>query len=78
MISYGFLCFTAWLLYANYSVAALFNVMVASRSCGNICFDQNYRPGKITLQDSVFIIKYLVAASLDNITCAVFLALIAV
>ena len=47
----------------NNSVAALFNMLAASRSCGNICFDQNYQPGKITLQDSVLIIKYLVAVS---------------
>ena len=31
---------------------------------GNICcFDQNYQPGKIALQDSVLIIKYLIAVS---------------
>ena len=46
----------------NNSVTALFNMLAASRSCGNTCcFDQNYQPGKITLQDSVLIIKYLVA-----------------
>ena len=38
-------------------------MLAASRSCGNICFDQNYQPDKITLQDSVLIIKYLVAVS---------------
>ena len=47
----------------NNSVAALFNTLAASRSCENTCFDQNYLPGKITLQDSVLIIKYLVAVS---------------
>ena len=32
---------------------------------GNIlCFDQNYQPGKITLQVSGLIIKYLVAVFL--------------
>ena len=37
-------------------------------------FNQNYLPGKITVQDSVFIIKYLVAVYLlGNVTCAVFL-----
>ena len=46
----------------NNSVAALFNMLAANRSCGNICFDQNYQPGKIT-SDSVLIIKYLVAVS---------------
>ena len=46
------------------SVAELFNMLATSRSCGNIrCFDQNYQPGKITLQVSVLIIKYLVAMS---------------
>ena len=47
----------------NNSVAALLNMLAARRSCGNICFDQNYQPGKVTLQDSVLIIKYLVAVS---------------
>ena len=54
------------------SVAALFNMLAASRPCGNIlCFDQNYRPGKITLQASVLIIKYLVAMSFGqgNMCC---------
>ena len=60
----------------NNSVVAQFNMLATSRSCGNICcFDQNYQPGKITLQDSVLIwLLYL----LDNVTCAEFLALIAV
>ena len=40
------------------------NSVATSRLRGNICcFDQNYQPGKITLQDSVLIIKYLVGAS---------------
>ena len=47
------------------SVAALFSMLATSRSCGNIhCFDQNYQPGKINLQVSVLIIKYLVAMSI--------------
>ena len=46
------------------SVAALFNILATSRSCGNIlCFGQNYQTGKITLQVSVLIIKYLVVMS---------------
>ena len=46
------------------SAAELFNMLATSRSCGNIrCFDQNYQPGKIALQVSVLIIKYLVAVS---------------
>ena len=47
----------------NNSVAVLFNMLAASRSCGNICFDQNYQSGKITLQDSGLILKYLVGVS---------------
>ena len=48
----------------NNSVAAPFNMLATSRSCGYIrCFDQNYQPGKITLQVSVLIIKHLVAVS---------------
>ena len=48
----------------NNSVAAPYNMLATSSSCGNIdCFDQNYQPGKITLQVSVLIIKYLVAMS---------------
>ena len=44
------------------SVAALFNMLATSRPCGNMrCFDQNYQPGKITLQVSVLIVRYLVA-----------------
>ena len=46
------------------SVAALFNTLAPSRLCENKrCFDQNYQPGKITLQVSVLIIKCLVAMS---------------
>ena len=48
----------------NNSVAALFNMLAISRSCGNICsFEQNYQPRKITLQDSVLIIESLIAVS---------------
>ena len=48
----------------NNSVAAMFNMLATSRSCGNIsCIDLNYQPDKTTLQDSVLIIKYLIAAS---------------
>ena len=40
------------------TLAALFNMLA------NICcFDQKYQPGKITLQDSVLIMKSLVAVS---------------
>ena len=40
------------------------NSVATRRSYGKIrCFDQNYQPGKITLQISVLIIKYLVALS---------------
>ena len=47
----------------NDSVAALFDFLATSRSCGNkCCFDQNYQPGKITLQ-YLDLIKYLVAVS---------------
>ena len=51
-----------WCMHNN-SVAAPFKMLAASRSCGNICFGQNYQPGKITLQDLVLIIKNLVAVS---------------
>ena len=38
----------------------LFNIFITSRSCGKIrYFDQNNRPGKMTLQILVLIIKYL-------------------
>ena len=48
----------------NNLVPALFSKLATSRSCENIrCFDQNYQPGKITLQVSVLIIKHLVAVS---------------
>ena len=48
------------------SVVALFNMLATSRPCGNIrYFDQNYQPGKINLQVSVLIIKYLVAMSFE-------------
>ena len=64
LISYGFLCFTACWYKENNSVKALFNMLAASKSCENICcFDQSYQPDKITLQDSVLIIKSLVAVS---------------
>ena len=48
----------------NNSVAALFNKLAVRRSYGNIhSFDRNYQPGKMTLQVSTLIIKYLVVAS---------------
>ena len=48
----------------NDSVAEVFIILEASRSCGNIhCSYQHYQPGKITLQVSVLIIDYLVATS---------------
>ena len=37
-------------------------------------FDQNYQPGKITLQVSVLIIKYLFGMSFGKGNCVVFLA----
>ena len=44
------------------SVAARFSMLAISTSCRNIrCFDQNYQPGKITLQFPVLISKYSVA-----------------
>ena len=64
LISYGFLCLQHGWYMQNNSVAALFNMLATNSSCGNIrCFDQNYQSGKITLQVSVLIIKYLVAVS---------------
>ena len=56
----------------NNSLAALFDMLATSRSCGNIWrFDQNYQPGTITLQDTILIIKYLVAVSFGqcNMCC---------
>ena len=48
----------------NNSVKALFNMFAASKSCENICcFDQSYQSDEITLQNSVLIIKNLVALS---------------
>ena len=48
----------------NNSVAAVFSKLATCKSYGNVrCFDQNYEPGKITLQVSVLIIKHLVAVS---------------
>ena len=48
----------------NNSVAAPFNMLVTSRSYGNLrCFDQNCQPDYITFQVSVLIIQYLVAVS---------------
>ena len=58
----------------NNSVAALSNMLVTSRSCGNTCcFDLNYQPGEITLQDSLLIIKCLVAISFRSCNmCCIF------
>ena len=48
------------------TLIALFNMLGTSRSCGKIrYFDQNYQPGKITLQESGLIIKFLVAVSFE-------------
>ena len=63
LISYGFYALQHGWYIQNNAVAALFNMLAASRSYGNICFDQNYQAGKITLQHSVLIIKYLDAVS---------------
>ena len=50
------------------ALAALFNMLPTSRSCGNICcFNQNYQAGKIILQDSVIIIKLWLLCLLDNL-----------
>ena len=57
----------------NDPVETPFNMLATNRSWG-CYFNQRYQPGKITLQVSVLIIKYLVAVSLDKVTCAVFLA----
>ena len=60
----AFLCLQHGWYMQNNSVAALLNMLATISSCGNIlCFDQNYQSGKITLQVSVLIIKYLVAVS---------------
>ena len=56
----------------NNSVAAPFNMLAKSMSCGNIrCFDQNYQLDIITLQVSVLIIRYLVPVSFGqgNMCC---------
>ena len=43
-------------------MAAVFNILAARRSCGNIHFSyQHYQQGKITLQVSVQMTEYLVA-----------------
>ena len=40
------------------TLAALFNMLATSRSCGIMCcFDQNYKPDQKDLQDSVLIKK---------------------
>ena len=50
----------------NMSVGAVLSKLAPSRLCGNTrWFDQNYQPGKITLQVSVPIIKTLVAVSFE-------------
>ena len=50
----------------NESVAAIFNILITSRSCGNIrCSYKHLQPAKITLQASVLMIEYLVAMSYE-------------
>ena len=64
LVSYVFHVLQRGWYMQNNSVAAPFNMLATSRSCGNIsCFDQNYQPGKMTLQVSVLVIKYLVAVT---------------
>lgn len=54
VISYFFLYFTVWLVNINNSGTAVFNILVTSKSYGNICFfDQHYQPGEITAKFSV-------------------------
>ena len=54
----------------NDPVETPFNMLATNRSWG-CYFNQRYQPGKITLQVSVLIIKYLVAVSYGyvNISC---------
>ena len=49
----------------NHSGGVVFNVLVTSKSFGDICFfDQHHQPGKIISQvSSVLMIDYLVAVS---------------
>ena len=56
----------------NESVAAVFNILTASRSRGNIhCPYQQFQPGKITLQVSVLMIEYLVAMSYECVIMSI-------
>ena len=68
LISYDFLCFTAWSVNVNNSLENIH------------CSNQHYQPGKKTSQVSVLMIEYLVAVLwiMDGVTCAVFLASITV
>ena len=44
----------------------MFNILATSKSCGDICiFDQHYQPGKVTSQDSVLMIEYLVPVAFE-------------
>ena len=66
LISYIFLCFTAWLDNINNLGAAAFNMLATSKSCGKICFfDQHYQPGKMIFQVSVLMIEYLADVSFE-------------
>ena len=47
LISYIFLYFRAWLVNINNSGTAIFNMLVASKSPGNMFFDQHNQQGKI-------------------------------
>ena len=56
----------------NESVAAVFNILTASRLRGNIhCSYQHFQPGKITLQVSVLMIEYLVAMSYECVIMSI-------
>ena len=48
----------------NNLMAAPFNMLATSSSCGNKrYFDQNYQPGMIAIQVSVLIIRFSLAVS---------------
>ena len=64
----------------NNLMAALFDMLATSRSCGNICTVLNKATShvrKIYKIESLLLNIWLLYL-LDNVTCAVFLALIAV
>ena len=72
----SFLCVTAWSINVYWPQGAVFNILTTSRLSGNIhCSYWHYQQGKTTFEDWVSF-RYYVIWVMDDVKCAIFVALI--